>query len=160
MHHSFVRLFLRGHTLPAVLFCSLMASQGSVFAQLDSVRYRLWADDAQFSKLSGAAQNLLIAKFGPKLQRDRKGNLVSPAANTGVGFEESFGTGPAGQIVKGGGFRSAMTALPNNLVNSAAADATAQDTQSETALVLGSASNVISDRKSVVQGKSGDLGGG
>lgn len=144
MHHSFVRLFLRGHTLPAVLFCSLMASQGSVFAQLDSVRYRLWADDAQFSKLSGAAQNLLIAKFGPKLQRDRKGNLVSPAANTGVGFEESFGTGPAGQIVKGGGFRSAMTALPNNLVNSAAADATAQDTQSETALVLGSASDVIS----------------
>lgn len=133
----------RRRTLIA-LAASLLLIAASARAQMDSVRYRLWADDAQFVRLSGAAQNLLIAKFGPKLLRNGKGNLISPGGSTGGGVGETFGTGPAGQIVKGSGFREAMTALPNNLVNNAAADATAQDTQSETALVLGSGSNVIS----------------
>ncbi len=129
--------------LPGILIMALL-TPGALYAQADSARYHLWLDDAQFAKLSSAAQNLLIAKFGPKLRRDGKGNLIAPGGSTGSGTGAGFGTGPAGQIVKGSGLFGAMTAIPNNLVNNAAADATAQDTQSETTIVLGSGSNIIS----------------
>jgi hypothetical protein len=90
---------------------------------------RIYDDPAEFEKVSGAMQNLLIAKFGPRVVLDAKGNPVAPAI-------QDFSVAP-----QGGGI---LSVLGNVLVNNAAADGTAQDTQSETALVLGSGSNLIS----------------
>ncbi|NOT31389.1 MAG: hypothetical protein HOP15_13160 [Planctomycetes bacterium] len=91
----------------------------------------IYRDPAEFEKVSGAFQNLLIAKYGPRPILDKKGNVVTPTSG-----------GHAGAAIPSTG--GVISALGNVLVNNAGADATAQDTQSETALVLGSGSNLIS----------------
>jgi subtilisin-like proprotein convertase family protein len=83
---------------------------------------RLYDDPALFAQLSSAKQNQLELKFG------RKPSLTAPA----TGLES--GLMPA----------SPNASLPNILVNNPISDTTVQDTQSETALVLGAGSNVVS----------------
>ncbi len=90
----------------------------------------IYNDPEEFDKVSSAMQNLLIAKYGPRPTFDAKGNLVLPA-------------GPGGTSDAVLDLLNPTSALANILVNNALADATAQDTQSETALVLGAGSNVI-----------------
>jgi hypothetical protein len=97
-----------------------------------------------FQRLSGAAQNMLIARYGQRAHRDQKGNIVTPEMNTGSGFDVKSGQRIGFQGFTPSSVGGELTALANQLVNNAPADATAQDTQSETALVLGSGSNVIS----------------
>src|SRR5215471_7169137 len=94
----------------------------SLYAQVDTDR-ELYDDDILFQQLSSGAQMRLIAKFGPKPAAPAAGstsplNLLTPLA-------------PA-------------TPPPTNvLVNNLAEDLGAQDTQSETTLVLGSGSNIV-----------------
>ena len=96
----------------------------------------LYKDPVEFEKLSSAAQNLLIARFGPHPRLDEKGNPLPPIVEPRHPRARRVGPRPPG----GGGV---IDILGNVLVNNAAADATAQDTQSETALVLGTGSNLI-----------------
>jgi subtilisin-like proprotein convertase family protein len=86
-----------------------------------SREWELYSDPALFNQLSSAYQRRLEAIYG------RKGKV---RRGVGGGATES----PA----------SPEVAPPNTLVNNPAADATAQDTQSETALVLGSGSTILS----------------
>jgi hypothetical protein len=71
-------------------------------------------------------------KFGKKTPKGKSGVTTEPI---------STGSNPGG-----GNSSISQPAAPlvNNLVNDPAADATAQDTQSETTIVLGAGSNVIS----------------
>lgn len=92
-------------------------------AQGDDQLKLLYENDQLFDQLSGAAQTLLENKFGP-----RKGKVRN--------LEESATASPSFTP-------EPLSALPNPLVNDPAADLTAQKTQSETTIVLGSGSNVI-----------------
>src|ERR1700693_5931848 len=79
----------------------------------------LYNDDAIFQQLSSGGQARLIAKFGPK----------TPLSPTIVGSTSV----------------SALFATPNNvLVNNPALDTTVNDTQSESSLVLGAGSVIVS----------------
>ncbi len=108
-------------------FLAPLPAQGRLAQDRD---FEIYNDPVEFEKVSNAMQNLLIAKFGPRPIYDEKGNLVTPAR---LGY-----TGGSTQRAT-----NETAVLSNVLVNNAAADATAQDTQSETAIVLGSGSNVI-----------------
>ena len=79
--------------------------------------YEVYSDDALFDKLSGAAQSVLELKYGRK----------KSDSSSGSGEPES----------------PSLVDLPNVLVNNPDADATDQDTQSETTIVLGSGSTVV-----------------
>ena len=95
-------------------------------------------DPVVFEQLSSAMQNLLVAKFGPHPRFDEKGNpLPSVLALPDPGKRIRRGT----LLPKTNG--GAVDVLGNVLVNDPTADMTAQDTQSETALVLGGGSNLI-----------------
>lgn len=87
----------------------------------------VYDNDEIFQQLSSAKQTLLELKFG------KKHSLA------GKESQPSFG-GQFSPIISGG---ERLSSLVQTLVNNPAADATAQDTQSETAIVLGSGSNVI-----------------
>jgi BNR repeat protein/IPT/TIG domain-containing protein len=87
----------------------------------------IYRNPAEFEKVSNAMQNLLIARFGPRLLVDEKGNPIPPASS---GFTSASSSG-------------SLSSLGNVLVNDPGADATAQDTQSETALVMGSGSRLV-----------------
>jgi subtilisin-like proprotein convertase family protein len=82
---------------------------------------RLYDDPELFVQLSSAKQNLLELKFG------KKPSITAPATGLELGFK------PA----------SPNATIANILVNNPISDTTTQDTQSETALVLGSGSNVV-----------------
>lgn len=111
--------------------CALLilcvASATSLFSQTDSDR-KLYEDPHLFQQLSSAKQTLLELKFGKK--QSSRPSLQLP--------KEAFEFLPQGPGIGG-----SLSSLTNTLVNNAAADATAQDTQSETALVLGSGNVVI-----------------
>ena len=111
-------------TLPARASAQGRAAQDPVL----ELQRRIYEDPLRFEMLSNAMQNVLIAKFGPRPVFDSKGNPVT--------LSSGHVRGPASSL-------PVLSALGNVLVNNAAADATAQDTQSETALVLGSGNNVI-----------------
>src|SRR5262245_23705787 len=87
-----------------------MAAQGQ--------QWEIYNNPAEFEKLSGASQNLLIAKFGP-----RPGAFVDQSRRA-----QGHGAPGSGGV---------LNVYGNVLVNDPTADLTAQDTQSETALVLG-----------------------
>ncbi len=95
-----------------------------VSAQSNDAHRWLYENDELFQQLSGAGQTRLELIFGKK--------------NLAKGIEEpSPSLGPATAVT------SAVAAVDNILVNDPGADTTRQDTQSETALVLGS-SNIVS----------------
>ena len=117
----------------ALALAPLAHAQGRAAHRQDPVlelQRRIYEDPLRFEMLSSAMQNVLIAKFGPRPVFDSKGNPLEPA--------------PLGHMRGLPGPLAVLSALGNVLVNNAAADATAQDTQSETSLVLGSGSNLIS----------------
>jgi len=94
-------------------------------------RYReIYDDPVLFEQVSSAMQRLLIARFGPREVLDEKGNPIVPDLRgpTRTAYPSDSGL--------------ALT-QSNGPVNDPTADATSQDTQSETALVLGSGSRVI-----------------
>ncbi|HEU4386406.1 MAG TPA: DUF4214 domain-containing protein [Blastocatellia bacterium] len=95
----------------------------------DDVSHRqLYDDDDAFNALSGAARSMLERRYGKKPRPGAQ--QTEPASGKSVlepGQEDEL----------------AVTVSPNVLVNNPAADATPQDTQSETALVLGSGSDLI-----------------
>jgi hypothetical protein len=119
-------------TIAALLLSQPLRSP-VVSAQSDPFR-AVYDNDELFNQLSGAARTLLELKFGKKgvksaLENQADTNSNIPAANKSAG--------------PGGGAQP-TAALANNIVNDPAADTTAQDTQSETTIVLGSGTNVIS----------------
>jgi hypothetical protein len=99
----------------------------------------IYNNPAEFAKLSNAAQNLLVAKYGQLPRVDEKGNLIPPVESAWEG-EVRDGRRRQRELVPPG----SSNVLGNVLVNDAAGDLTAQDTQSETALVLGSAGRLVS----------------
>ncbi|MBI1785476.1 hypothetical protein HYR69_10065, partial [Candidatus Sumerlaeota bacterium] len=91
-----------------------------------SAERKNYDNDAVFEQLSGAKRAILEQKFGPKT----KGTSQAPPS--------------APRSAKPPQPPISPLALPaNTQVNNPAADATTQDTQSETALVLGSGSNIV-----------------
>ena len=105
------------------------------YAQDDAWQRTMYDNDAIFNQLSSGARFRLEARYG------RKGAQVAapPAQAEPVPFD-----GP-------------LVPPTNVLVNDPTADATAQDTQSETALVLGAGSNIVSvfnDSGSFINGAS------
>lgn len=116
----------------ALALAPLSHGQGRTAQKQDpllEIQRRLYEDPLRFEMLSNSMQNVLIAKFGPRPAFDSKGNPIEPAPL-------DHARGPSGP-------QAVLSALGNVLVNNAAADATAQDTQSETSLALGSGSNLI-----------------
>jgi hypothetical protein len=95
---------------------------------------RLWSDPTTFEMLSGAARTALEAKFGRLVEGGTKPVVPAPGAQ---GQSKDKVTSEAGSE------DSVLSALTNPLVNDPTTDATAQKTQSETTIVLGSSSNVI-----------------
>ncbi|MDZ7361709.1 MAG: glycoside hydrolase [candidate division KSB1 bacterium] len=114
----------------AMLFGSLFMFAGAAFSQ-DAEHQRIYNNPAIFDRLSGAARTMLDAELGPRPGEKRPADEKGSAPRSGLGKIGSSGGG------------TLFSALANNLVNDATADATAQDTQSETAIVLGSGSNII-----------------
>jgi hypothetical protein len=99
-----------------------------VYAQQDPDQL-LYNDDLAFEQLSSGGQMRLIAKFGQPLA-GAAASLIAPSA------DYSLSANFAPLVLP--------PPIPTNvLVNSLAEDLTAQDTQSETTLVLGSGSNVV-----------------
>jgi hypothetical protein len=95
----------------------------SLTAQVDPDQ-QLYDNDIVFAQLSAGAQMRLIAKFGPK-----------PAAPTAL-IASPFNLAAP--------FLAPLDPPPTNvLVNNLGEDLTAQDTQSETTLVLGAGSNIV-----------------
>ena len=99
----------------------------------------VYNDSVSFGKISNAAQNALVARFGPVPVYDSKGNLIPPRTLGSRGMLKN-GFKLPGTLVP----PTSQNALGNVLVNDAAGDATAQDTQSETTLSLGSGGKLIS----------------
>jgi hypothetical protein len=96
-------------------------------------------ESGAFEMMSGAGQNTLLLRAEMKyeggvlkpVEFPVKGAVGEPAKNSTGSGQSSIGESP-------------LSALANPLVNNPAADATAQNTQSETTIVLGSGMNVIS----------------
>ncbi len=98
-----------------------------------------YEDPVVFEQLSSAMQNLLIAKFGPHPRFDEKGNLLPAVLALPGPGKGRIRRGTLEPKNNGG----PLDILGNVLVNDPTADLTAQDTQSETTLVLGAGSNLI-----------------
>lgn len=92
---------------------------------------RLYDNDELFNQLSGAYRTKLERMFGRK-------QMIAGGKISG----EQFSTGNI-PLLRSNPGEGILSAVSNTLVNNAAADATSQDTQSETAIVLGSGSVVI-----------------
>ena len=107
-----------------IAICTLLFFNTVAHAQDEQLR-ELYDNPEQFNQLSGAAQNLMRIKFGPRL--GEKINSDPSFSDREIGTSEN----------------NPESLLLNSLVNNPAADATAQDTQNETAIVLGSGSNII-----------------
>jgi subtilisin-like proprotein convertase family protein len=117
----------RLHALLVVLLFAALLLPDLAPAQVDNDR-RLYDNDNLFNQLSGAYRAKLERRFGRKELAASTKQEFAPIA-TGLDI-----------VLNGPG---SLSALANPIVNNAAADATSQDTQSETALILGSGSNVI-----------------
>src|SRR5438093_5589466 len=97
------------------LACILLLSFSGAFASSHRVKESdkaLYNNKAQFNQLDSAGQRNLLARIGKEFIR-----------SDAVSHSTTFSPRP-------------LTAIANVLVNSTAADTTAQDTQSETAIVL------------------------
>lgn len=134
----------RGLVLSAVVLTLATIGVHHVAADVDPDR-ALFDDDETFRQLSNGGQMRLLAKFGPKADTSR-----GPTAALSVGFPN---TGPSAPL----SWQSPLSALSvdsspsviaappaNILVNNPNLDLTARDTQSETTLVLGAGSVVVS----------------
>lgn len=120
---------LRLTLLPILLTALLLAPSAVTRSQPGAADRAAYDNDEIFNQMSGAARTRLERIFGPKQPAalmDAKGNILPP--QTGAVRPPAFET---------------FASLANSLVNDAAADATAQDTQSETAIVLGAGNVVI-----------------
>lgn len=98
----------------------LQTATAQQVAPADDALRQLYNDKRRFEELSGAARTALERRFGPKVP------LRAPAYPAPV---------PSAEVPLDG--------FTNVLVNNPAADRTAQDTQSETTIVLGSGSTVV-----------------
>ena len=120
---------MRRHGLFVLVSITMLAIGGSLLtlqalhprtvqAQADPFR-AVYDDEERFNQLSGAARTLLELKFG---KRAKGKTETSPQESKGASQE-------AGSV-------QSSTPLANNLVNNPSTDTTAQDTQSETTLVV------------------------
>ena len=138
---SKIKFSLEKYARGVILFCILFAFSSPALAQ-DQTHRELYDDPEVFDCLSGAARNMLCAEFGPKTEPGQEDAVDVTSGNTlnrpGSEINTFFYN-----LSKRGGLSSILSALINALVNNPAADATAQDTQSETTIVLGSGSNII-----------------
>jgi hypothetical protein len=116
------------HSRWLLLLAAIIAFDVSARAQDSQSGRELYENAELFNQLSGAGQNLMRLRFGPRpgerVEKPGKQEPISPV------FDSRGGT-------------AHLSAIANSLVNDAAADATAQDTQSETSIVLGSGTTVI-----------------
>ena len=103
---------------------ALLAAATGVYLYADPDPDRaLYDDDVAFSQLSSGGQQRLILKFG------QKPSTGAPASVPVFGFLS--------------GLSPSAPTPANVLVNNLAEDLTAQDTESETTLVLGAGSNIV-----------------
>lgn len=124
-----IAIFMTARQLysPAIVVVSAAQAVGAG----DEGQRRLWSDTKTFEMLSGAAQTALEAKFGKRVEGGIKPVVPAPDQKT------QSASNPKGAE------ESVLSALTNPSVNDVTADTTAQKTQSETTIVLGSGSNVI-----------------
>src|SRR5215510_14834168 len=132
---------MKGHTrivmaIPALLGAGLALmtlNTGRLVAQSDPVR-QLYDDPDEFQKLSGAAQSLLELLYGKKTSAasSPSSSLFPSASMASRLFENPFALDSARSVLNG-----LLDELADNVLVNAVPDATAQDTQSETTLVLG-----------------------
>lgn len=108
----------------------------------DEELWRLYNDPEQFECLSTSAQTLLENKFGRQTSSGISSYAVTPGDLGPSDDGSATIIGPADQDPSLGTIQP-LNALPTPPVNNPAADLGAQDTQSETSIVLGSGSNVI-----------------
>ena len=126
----------KGHhpprTVLAILLALSMTVAGHEYGRSQTQEdRRLYDNDDLFNQLSGAYRTKLERMFGRKL-------TIAGGKITG----EQYSTGTV-RLLRSSPGDGIFSAVPNPPVNNAAADATSQDTQSETAIVLGSGSAVI-----------------
>ncbi|MBX7222871.1 MAG: hypothetical protein K1Y36_23180 [Blastocatellia bacterium] len=104
-----------------------------------SAEYQSWADDKLFEQMSGAKRSVLERKYGKKSTKSEKVLAEEARIQSEVG---NVYYGPSNDA----SLKVAPEVLPTNvLVNNPTADTgtTSGFTQSETAIVLGSGSNVV-----------------
>ncbi|HYR63210.1 MAG TPA: hypothetical protein VET24_11350, partial [Actinomycetota bacterium] len=110
-------------------------------AKAQDLQRRLYEDKEQFNQLSGAARSLLERRYGkrqdkewlrsqPQPERLDQGAVKLAPANPWESRDFS-------------GLEEPLSPVANTLVNNPAADTSAQDTQSETSIVLGAGSTVV-----------------
>ena len=117
-------VWLEGPLLVAVAISMGALSPLSAQTDNDTAQRAIYNSSSEFDKLSGMAQTLLGIKFG---------NIAAPRALQ-----------PADNAAALSGEAPPVDVIPTNvLVNNPAVDATIQDTQSETSIVLGSGSVVL-----------------
>lgn len=125
----------------AAVFLALVPLQQGKTQRRDlphDIRFELYRDPARFAQLSNAAQNLLIGLYGPHPRFDEKGNRIEGPTRP------DFGHPPVREHeLNPGGGADPENVLGNVLVNDPFQDATAQDTQSETALVMASPGRLV-----------------
>src|SRR5262249_40142214 len=92
----------------------------------------------EFQKLSGAAQNLLELLYGNKTSVASSSSSLFSAATASRLFETPFAFDSAPSV-----FNALLDELADNVLVNAVPDANAQDTQSETTLVLGSGQTIV-----------------
>ena len=115
----------------------------SVFGQTGERGRELYDNDALFQQLSGAFRSKLELRYG------KKKAAVPSVPPEGLSYDLS----PLAPVPPGP--YEVLSAFPNVPVNNAAADATARDTQSETAIVLGTGTTILS----VFNDSGSNLGG-
>jgi subtilisin-like proprotein convertase family protein len=124
---------------------SLLSAQSfmsSVSAQKDLPGRALYDNDDVFNQLSSAFQTKLELRFGKKSEKGKTDS--KPPALKSAGDQSAF-QAPLAAVARQteGPLQALLSALANPLVNDPTTDLTSQDTQSETAIVLGSGMNVI-----------------
>jgi hypothetical protein len=134
------RLLALSMVIPVLVCLLLWQSLGARVAAVQDDGCKEAYDNSEiFDCLSGAARCTLENKYGKKGDDAVDGSVTS---NSGAGSAVITTSLSAFTEVS---FQAlALNALGNLLVNNPNVDATAQDTQSETALVLGSGMNVVS----------------
>src|SRR6266849_1951943 len=147
-HHSIpgsLRVFLSPRSLiigVLLLSTSDILTYRTAAAQAVDPHRRLYENRELFNQLSGAARTLLELRYGKK-HKEKAETLKGDSAEGQQDPKEYVSPDASEPLLAFIGLEEPLSAISNTLVNDPAADTTAQDTQSETTIVLGAGSNVI-----------------
>src|ERR1041385_7634159 len=129
-----------GIALALHLGALLSIAQSNGHGNDQSADREVYDDDKRFEQLSGAGRTRLEHKFGPKHKKDKK-----KKEDGDNGGEDDDARGYDGNSSDGmwAHDMSPFSSVANTLVNDPTTDTTAQDTQSETTLIVAGGSNVV-----------------